>query len=1166
MKKRRQFIAKFATVMKISFLQMLLAVVASAYTYGNVVSAQELLLQKVSIKAERKEIRAILTELESLAKVSFVYSDQLVPVERKVTLAAIDKTLSEVLDELFLPNSISYRIVRNRIVLKWEQRKLLMLPPEAILAPDVNPRTINIRGKVIDEKRIGLPGVSIVEQGTQNGTTTNTEGEFTIDVVNKEAILIFSFIGYKTQEVKIGNKNFLDIAMEVSESALKEVVVVGYGTQKRQDIVGSISTISGSELNKVPTTSVAEAMQGMASGLFVSNSSGHPGSTPEIKIRGKNSINLSTSPLWIIDGVPLQTGSQDLTVGGVKPVSPIAMLNPNDIESIEVLKDASATAIYGNRGSNGVIIVTTKSNKGKQTDISLNYDGGVSRLAFKQSDYYVDSKTWWQLIDKSWANAGNTTMLQPKSLTDIAFLDEKPNMSREEALATNTDNLKAMTQESRFHQFGFTARKGFETGGVLFTLNYRDEKGMLRNNDLKRLTTRFNFNFTPIKSVSMGINTNFLYLKNEGVSAAEGKGGAGWGNLPAMLPWYKLKDPNSQTGYWAVNSGFNALAFSDKDLIRNGTDQYRTISNAFLQWQTPLKGLNIRSEVGIDLLINNSSHWRSVFLDANAPFQNQGAERSITQHVLNYNSYLTYDKTLGKHNINITTGAEATRSSSYTRQVEGSQIYSIYPELRNPLLITNGDGFMGGEQYLMGMFGRVNYKWNDKYILNASIRRDGNSALSNDNRWATFKAIGAGWIMSDEKFFDIPALNLLKIRGSYGQTGNTSLSVEMTQLTWGLSGSRYGGGYLPGGTTIGPIGSTGLKWETTTSLDLGVDFGLLDNRISGSLAYYNKHVTDLILRGNVPVSVGFANNQVWENVGNLKNWGWEFNVSSANINKSNFRWNTDFNISFNNNRIVQLNEFEKGKGAESVSTVSAKGTSMIRKEGEKLDTWYLANFAQIDAERGIAMIEQLDQEKWNQQYVTEATGKLIPMNQANTAINKMVQHGKTALPTFFGGITNRFTYKNFDLNVLFIYAGGQYLMNWLYSRSTQNQGGTVQLAKAIVGNTWEKPGDIAQFPQFIWSDRYPYDNNGEPSTAGTNFSTDFSSFYLEKADYIKLRNLQIGYTLPNTITKKAGLKNLRMYVGGTNLLTFTKFKGFDPESNDDLPIPRMLNFGLSLNL
>lgn len=1010
-----------------------------------------------------------------------------------------------------------------------------------------------------------VPGASVVVKGTTNGTVTDVDGKYTLNVANPQGILVFSYIGFVTQEVSLNNQSILDIHLVVDSKSLDEVVVVGYGTQKRVDVVGSIAKISSTDLTKVPTTSVAEAMQGMASGLYVGNTSGHPGAAPDIKIRGKSSINLSTSPLWIVDGVPIQTGSLDLTTNGVKPVSPLAMLNPNDIESIDVLKDASATAIYGNRGSNGVIIVTTKSSKSGQGGISINYDGGISRLPFQQSDIYVDTKTWWQLIDKSWANAGNTTTLQPKSITDVVFLDEKPNMSREEALATNTDNLAALTQQSRFHQFGFTARKGLQAGGVMFTMNYRDEKGLLRNNDFKRLTTRFNFTFSPVKSVDMGVNASFMYVKNEGLAASEGKGGAGWGNLPAMLPWYKLYDQSSQTGYWVASSGYNALASSDENLIRNDAGQYRTISNAFLKWNTPVKGLWLRSEFGVDLMINNSSYWRSIFLDADAPFQSQGSERSIIQQVFNYNTYVNYDRTVGKHTISATSGAEAVRSSSYTRQVSGTQIYSNYPELRNPLQLTDGDGYMGGEQYLMGMFGRVNYKFNERYLLNVSIRRDGHSALSAANRWATFKAVGAGWIISDEAFAQIPGISLLKLRASYGQTGNTSLSNEMTQLTWGLSNTRYGSSYLPGGTTLGPIGSTDLKWETTTGLDIGLDFGFLNDRISGSVVYYDKKVSNLILKGNVPLSVGFTNNQIWENVGDLRNWGWEFNLSSVNLNKGGLRWSTDFNISFNDNRIIRLNEFEKGKGAEVASVTSGKGTSTIRREGEKLDTWYLANFVQIDPNKGIAMIEELDKTRWNSEFITTSTGKLIPMNQTNVSANKMVQHGKSALPTFFGGLTNRISYKNFDLNLLFVFAGGNYIMNWLYTRSTKNQGGTGQLAKALVGNTWEKPGDNAKFPQFRWSDYYPYDNNGEPSSAGANFNTDYSTFYLEKGDYIKLRNLQVGYTLPTTLTKKAGLQSTRFYVGGTNLMTFTKFKGLDPESNDDLPIPRTLNFGFSTN-
>jgi hypothetical protein len=436
--------------------------------------------------------------------------------------------------------------------------------------------------------------------------------------------------------------------------------------------------------------------------------------------------------------------------------------------------------------------------------------------------------------------------------------------------------------------------------------------------------------------------------------------------------------------------------------------------------------------------------------------------------------------------------------------------------------------------------------------------------LSKDNRWATFTALGAGWIITDEEFFNVKGISLLKLRGSYGQTGNTALNKEMTQINWGLSSTRYGGSYLPGGTTIGPIGSTDLKWETTSSLDFGLDYGFFDNRISGSVAYYTKDITDLILKGNVQESVGFNTNSVWENIGDMKNWGWELNMSTINVNKGGFNWKTDFNISFNDNEIVRLNEFEKGKGTEVSSVNQAKGNSTIRKEGEKLDTWYLANFVQIDPDKGIAMIEQRDQSIWDTEFRTVSTGTAIPMNEANVNANKMIQHGKSALPTFYGGITNNFSYKNFDLNVQFVFAGGNYIMNYLYSRSA-NASSMGQIAKDMVGKNWEKPGDIAQFPQLVKEYLYKYDNAGNPSAAGTRFNTDFSTFYLEKGDYVKLRNLQLGYTLPKAISKKAQLENVRLYVGGSNLLTLTKFRGFDPESSDDLPLARSFNFGCSVN-
>lgn len=1015
-----------------------------------------------------------------------------------------------------------------------------------------------ITGKVTDEKGQPISGVSVVIKGTGIGTTTNANGNFSLVVpdANAKGELIISSIGFETKELEIAGKTTVNFVLQAEIKKLDEVIMVGYGTQKRREVIGSISKIKGSDITKVPTASFADALQGQASGLFVSSPSGHPGAGPEIKIRGKGSINLSSSPLFIVDGVPIQTGSVDLALNGVRAVSPLAMLNPNDIESIEILKDAAATAIYGNRGSNGVILVTTKSAKSGKTGFSVNYEGGISRLPYGQNDIYMDTKEYFQTVDKAWANAGNTVPFDPYKIISTQFLDEKPPMTRDEALKINTDHLGAMTQAAGFHQVGLTATKGFETGGVVFSANYRNEKGLLLNNNLQRFTTRFSFNFSPAKSLSMGINTSLLYLKNTGVQTGNGKGFGGWDNWPAMMPWFKLYDPNSATGYWAANSGFNALAFADTKLIRNSTDEYRTVSNAFLQWNTPVKGLSFRTETGVDFLVNNGSYWRSIYLDANAPFNNEGAEKSVTQHIFNYNGFLNYGRTFGEHKITITTGAEATRQGNYVRSVQGSQINSTYPELINPLQLTDGDGFSGGQQYLMGLFGRANYTLKDRYVLNTSIRRDGHSVLSKENRWATFAAVGAGWIITDENFLKIPWISLLKLRGSYGTTGNTGLTAEMTQLNIGLNANRYGSAYLPGGTTLGPIGSPDLKWETTKSTDVGIDFGFFQDRISGSAAYYIKNVSDLILRGNVPISAGFTTNAVWENIGDLKNWGWEFEVSSLNIKKGRFSWNTDFNISFNDNKIIRLNEFEKGKGAESAQT--------IRKEGEKLDTWYLAEYVQIDPHKGIAMIDQRDAKVWNSQFETVKTGLLIPMNSANVEANKMIQKGKSALPTYFGGLSNRIAYKNFDMNILFAFAGGNYKINAVYERGRRLS--DISNIVKVKGKVWEKDGDIADFPMLRYGNAYNFDNNGNPIAGTTNFETSNNTFWLEKADYIRLRNIQIGYTLPLNVSKRIGMQNIRAYIGGMNLLTFTKYTGLDPETNNDLTTPHNFNFGLSLTL
>ncbi len=1161
--------------MRLTTLLLMLAVIQ--------VTAAASEAQKISFQKKDATLLEVLQSIEQQTGYFYVCEAEFLQKAVKVNIAVKKAGIQDVLTAVFRNQPFTYAIHGKTIVVLERAQKAPAFKEETLLSdpkrqgalPPANTTYSNrllerislgrvtektVRGKVTDDQNEGLPGVNIVIKGTQHGTTTNAEGQYEISVPNENSTLIFSFVGYVSQEVPVGSRTSIDVLLKTDQKALEEVVVVGYGTMKRSDVVGSITKVSGAKLAKLPVTSVAQSMQGMAGGLFISNSSGHPGASPQVLIRGKNSINLSNGPLWVIDGVAMYEGSSELASEGVKPVSAISMLNPNDIESIEVLKDAAATAIYGNRASGGVILVTTKSNSGNLTGLSVNYDGGISSLPFRQNDVFVDGRTWWKMVDEGWANAGNTIEKDPNSIMAVQWIDPvKPNMTKEEASTLNTDHLGALTQTARFHQFGLTANKGFQSGGVMFSLNYRNEEGVLKNNLIERLTGRFGFNFSPVKGVNAGISTNMQFFKNQGVPSGGGKGAGagalGWANWFGILPWYKLYDPDSQTGYWFPNSGFNSAAAADRNLIRSDSDMYRTISNGFIQWVTPVKGLSVKGELGIDLMITNSSYWKSILMSSQ-PYQSIATEQSVTKKAFTSNIHANYIMDVGRHSFNFTAGLESLTGDSYLRRAAGSNIYSLYPELINPVQRTEAIGYSSYNPAMLGIFSRINYKFKERYILNASLRRDGHGALSKENRWALFPSVGAGWIISEEAFMKSSVFSHLKLRGSWGQTGNAGLNRSMTRMNWGLSVNRYGTDLLPGGTTLGPMGNEALKWETTTNTDLGIDFGLLNNRISGSIVYYRQKMKDLILQGNVPISTGFESNTLWENVGDMVNRGWELEISSVNLNGP-FHWSTDFNISFNSNKITGLNSFEKGKGAE--------GAKSIRREGEKLDTWYLANFVHIDSEKGIPVMQKRDAEKWNTEFITVPTGELIPMNQFNSNNNKMVQSGKSPLPVFFGGITNNFKLGGFDLNVLLTYAGGHYLINELYTNNIRITAES-NLLQDMVGNYWQKPGDQKKFWKLAYDYLQKYDNDGNPSATGTNFNNPNSTYYLERADYVKLRNVQLGYTFPVSVTDRLKVKNLRVYLGGTNLLTLTGFKGLDPETNNQLPVPRIVNFGLSFNL
>ena len=546
---------------------------------------------KLSLSLNDVTIEDVLRSIEDQSEFRFFYTEK-VEKDKRISVDFRKTAINEVLDEIFKDTQISYRIVGRQIA--------LFKGSSASEYFQIG-QSREIRGKVTNTAGEPIPGATIVIKGTSQGIISDENGNYILPKVPEGSILVFTFVGMKSREVPSQGKSVIDVKLEEETIGIEEVVAIGYGTTKRRETIGAISKIESSAINKLAATSITQSLQGMAAGLNITNTSGGtPGAENKVSIRGLKSISLSSDPLWIIDGVPIITANDALAVNGVRPASPLSMINPNDIASISVLKDAAATAIYGNRASGGVIIITTKSSKKNETDLSINYDGGVSQLPFTQTSVFTNNVEYMAIRDEAMKNTGGTEF-QP-SFFGQQFPND-PNFTREMALNTNTDHLSALTQIANFHQFGLSANKGFETGGMLFSLSYRDEEGVLQNNNLKRLTARFSTNFTLLDFIDYGANINLMYMNSNGVRTGAGKLAGGWDQWFAMPPMFKLYDANSASGYWFPESGFNAAAYHDPKFIRNNTGDFRTLANTYVQFDLPVKGLTVRGEAGTDVTL-----------------------------------------------------------------------------------------------------------------------------------------------------------------------------------------------------------------------------------------------------------------------------------------------------------------------------------------------------------------------------------------------------------------------------------------------------------------------------------------------------------------------------------------------------------------------------------
>ncbi|MCG6190143.1 TonB-dependent receptor [Maribellus maritimus] len=1145
---------KIILVMKLTslFFMISIAGVFASKTYSQT--------QTLSLDMEKSTVKEVLSVIEEQSDFYFMYSGKFIDVNREVSINVKNQKIETLLNILFAGTDTNYEIRDKFIVLSSSKLS------EEESQSKAQQKTVT--GKVTDSGGQPLPGVTVVLTGTTKGTVTGASGEFSLTGVPDDGILKFSFVGMKSQEVAVSGLSSINITMEEDAIGIEEVVAVGYGTQKKRDVIGSIASIKSEDIETISGVSnFTSLLQGQAAGASVQTSSGRLGSSVSVKVRGLSSISAGTSPLWIIDGVPIIT-SASTGADYTSEQSPMSLINQADIESIEILKDAAATSIYGSRGSNGVIIITTKTGKAGQSSINIDYSTGISDLPLQKVDF-VNTTQWFEIRDEAKQSYGLGNYTMDDFYGGSGYATEK--LTRNQAETTNIDWFKEAMQKGSFHSVNLSFVGGAEKVSYFISSNYRKDKGVMLNDDLERYGLRANVDLHPHENFKTGAKLNFsLSNSNRGKNfydASSGNnsgraGGFSFLNVSAATfnPVYSLENPNE---YFNPYLG-NPVALSDRDNIVQDVEMYRALANIYGEYSLPfLRELALRSEISVDFVQVNRNTWLSEKVRWDGSWAQDVAN---TIRTYNYNLFLKYDKTIGDHSFNAVGGAEAQRSRTWGRKMEGQDLVGSYKQLGTPSQMITMSSGLYGESYLLAYFGRANYKYKDKYLAGISLRRDGSSVFTSEYRWGTFVALSAGWIISDEEFMGaFGENNFLKIRGSFGQTGNANIPS-------GLDASKYGTGYAYGsvdliatnGTLISSIGVSNLTWETTNNFDIGVDFGFLNNRVNGSLAYYNKYVEDLLLATELPYSSGISS--IYGNIGDLVNSGVELNFTSMNIESQNFKWQTSFNISFNHNEVKKLVPRVDETGAGMVSG------AYITKTGYPVREYYLAEFAGVDPETGISMIYALDTEHYDEtgetQRLKDESGndvKIINSN-ANANANKFHLKGKNQIPAFYGGLTNKFMYKAFDLGFLLTFSGGNYIFDEFMRNMATDYSGTRRMLQEVYDNYWKSPGDNAKYQRVNWQGNVVLNDGSVVGLGDPRTNTDQ---FLFKGDYLKLKSVTLGYTLPES--SKAGrlFKGLRVYTTFENLLTLTKYPGWDPEGLGtvgqwDIPQLFTATFGVSV--
>ncbi|WP_018475877.1 TonB-dependent receptor [Echinicola pacifica] len=1069
--------------------------------------------QDLTLKINGQQLTEVFAAIEDQTDISFVYSDEMIRQAKPVHINLSKVSLEEALPMVFAQQPFTYQLVDQYVVIKAK--------------PSAEREEIAISGTVKSQNGELLPGATVRLKGGSKGTVTDIDGKFTLSMLPDDAVLVVSYIGYDSQEIALGSKSEVVIILNPSDNSLSEIVVIGYGQQERKQVSSAIADFKPTEENFRQVQGPDQLIQGRMAGVYVGAGGGTPGSDIRVSIRGIGSLSGQNEPLYVVDGIPLVNHNAALFDLG-EGMNPLAELNPNDIESIEVLKDAASAAIYGSRATNGVVIITTKSGKeGKssfniQSNIGVQYLPNVNKLKMADSDLYLE------VLNEARFNYNEQNGYQPGDGNFVNY-QENPYPGYPE-----TDWLDIVTRNALVSNVNMSFSSGTKKTKLYLSGGYLNQQGVMESNEYKKYNTKVNITHQATSWLEVGTNTNLSFSRNNRIP----NGNYGSAIMLRSMGQRPFDRPFKPNGEYYVGGTEELLYHNNVQILNEQNtklDNYRMLGNVHADIRFS-PSFHLKNTFGMDAIYTEDYLY---YTDKHPYGAGQGRlldERRMMTNGLIENT-LYFDHTFGKLTINALAGHSFQKVTTSVNSIDGRgfpspsfDVLSVASEIASA-----SSGF--GQNSLESYYSRANLSYADKYMLSLSIRADGSSKFSPEKRYGSFPSISAGWNISDEPFWSLSRTDL-KFRASYGATGNQDGIGSYAYQALMSGGANYDGN---SGLSISTFGNPELTWETAKQFDIGVDLGMFAGKLHLTADYFIKNTENLLYNMPIHATSGFSS--VTSNIGSMQNRGLELMIAYQHR-FGELEWQSDFNISFIDNELTSL------LGDEPL-LIGANRTLQV---GEEVGSFYMYKML------GIFQSDEEVPQLLFDQGVRAGDVHYEDVNNDGIINVDDRQIIGTSNPDYYGGWSNTFKYKNFDLSAFLTYSqGSEIYATWRIT--TDRLGiGAQGFREEVALDRWTGPGTSNEVPR---------------AYHGSGYNLNNSSRFLEDASFVRLRTLSLGYTLPKAFLSKLQMSHLRFFVQGENLYLFSKYSGVDPEvsknydarfmgdDNMNLPQPRTIRVGLN---